>query len=268
MINSFRISDISEIDYMDGHIFEDFCAEILKRNGFLNVYVTKGSGDQGVDILASKDGIKYAVQCKNYSTHLGNTPIQEAYAGKTHYNCHVAVVMTNSKFTQGAKELAESTGVLLWDREKLSDMINKANILYAKNSCAEKKTATENNADVQKEKLNIKHISVKTVSKDEHVKSNKPQSKLRKSMKIWSGVCSVFALVYIWAALITGEYMVSSMTVFFGILSVMFLLLAMTPKEQQFLLNTNFKKSTFVTICVIVAFVLCGTIILLTENNL
>ena len=111
-----------ELFAMDGHKFEYFCAEILKNNGFVNVSVTKGSGDQGVDVLAIKDGIKYAIQCKNYSTPLGNTPVQEVNAGKTYYNCHVGVVMTNSTFTQGAKALAQATGVLLWDGNILQSM--------------------------------------------------------------------------------------------------------------------------------------------------
>lgn len=116
------------IDMMEGHDFEYFCAELLKKNGFSNVSVTKASGDQGVDILAEKDGIKYAVQCKNYMSHLGNTPIQEVGTGKIYYNCHVGVVMTNSTFTQSAQELAKATGVLLWDRGVVLEMMKKVRI--------------------------------------------------------------------------------------------------------------------------------------------
>lgn len=118
-----RASILSSIEKMSGHNFEFFCADILRKNGFSDVQVTKGSGDQGVDILAKKDGIKYAIQCKNYSSHLGNTPIQEVAAGKVFYNCHVGVVMTNSTFTQGAKALAQATGVLLWDKSVLERML-------------------------------------------------------------------------------------------------------------------------------------------------
>lgn len=119
--------ETNTFDYMEGHDFEYFCADLIKYNGFYNVSVTKGSGDQGVDILAEKDGIKYAIQCKNYSSHLGNTPIQEVNAGKTFYNCHVGVVMTNSSFTPGAKDLAKATGVILWDRIILEKMIESKN---------------------------------------------------------------------------------------------------------------------------------------------
>lgn len=117
---------MQKVDAMDGHAFEYFVAELLKKLGYSNVSVTRGSGDQGVDVLAEKDGIRYAVQCKNYSSALGNTPVQEVSAGKEFYNCHVGVVITNNYFTKGAKELAERTRVLLWDRDKLSELMAQA----------------------------------------------------------------------------------------------------------------------------------------------
>lgn len=33
--------------------------------------------------------------------------------------------MTNRHFTAGAKELAAATGVLLWDRDKLGEMLGE-----------------------------------------------------------------------------------------------------------------------------------------------
>lgn len=108
---------------MDGHDFEVWCAQLLADNHFTDIRLTKGSGDQGVDILASRDDVCFAIQCKLYSSPLGNRPVQEVYAGKTIYRCHVGVVMTNSTFTSGAREAAEKTGVLLWDRDKLADLV-------------------------------------------------------------------------------------------------------------------------------------------------
>lgn len=117
----------NQYDYMEGHDFEYFCAELLKKNDFVNVEVTQKSGDQGIDILATKDGIKYGIQCKCYSSDVGNKAVQEAFSGKTFYNCHVGAVLTNRYFTVSAKELAEKSGVLLWDRDKLDEMIGKEN---------------------------------------------------------------------------------------------------------------------------------------------
>ncbi len=117
------ISEQISFDVMEGHDFERFCADILYKNGFENVDVTKGSGDQGVDIIAYKDGIKYGIQCKCYSADVGNKAVQEAYSGRAFYNCHVGVVLTNRFFTHSATELARKNGVILWDRSKLLELI-------------------------------------------------------------------------------------------------------------------------------------------------
>lgn len=122
-------AELLTVDLMDGHDFEYWCAKLLSSIGFHSVNVTPGSGDHGVDILAEKDGVKYAIQCKRYSHSLGNTPVQEVHAGKAMYACHVGTVITNQHFTEGAKKLAQATGVLLWDREWIESVLN------SKDSC-------------------------------------------------------------------------------------------------------------------------------------
>ena len=114
---------MADVDAMKGHEFEQFCAELLKKNGFKKVRVTPASGDQGVDILAVRSGVRYAIQCKRYASPLGNKPVQEVYTGRTFYNCKYGVVMTNSTFTPHAKELAKKTGVLLWDRQVVGKLM-------------------------------------------------------------------------------------------------------------------------------------------------
>ena len=110
------------MDEMEGHDFEYYCADLLKANGFFEVEVTKGSGDFGADILAEKDGITYAVQCKCYDKPIGVKAVQEVYAGRDYYDRMVGVVMTNQYFTQPAVELARKLNIMLWDRGYLDDM--------------------------------------------------------------------------------------------------------------------------------------------------
>lgn len=98
---------------MNGYEFETVCAEYLRAHGFRKVQVTKASRDQGADIIARRKKEKYAFQCKYYATPVGNKAVQEVYAAATFYGCDRAVVMTNSTFTSGAKELAESLSVEL-----------------------------------------------------------------------------------------------------------------------------------------------------------
>ena len=111
-----------DIDSLEGHDFEYWCANLLVQNGYKNVDVTKGSGDQGVDIIAERDEIRFAIQCKCYSSDVGNASVQEIVAGKALYKCHIGVVMTNRYFTSSAKELARANGILLWDRDKILGM--------------------------------------------------------------------------------------------------------------------------------------------------
>ncbi|MCC8126698.1 MAG: restriction endonuclease [Clostridiales bacterium] len=104
---------------MDGEEFEQFCARLLEYNQFLNVHLTKRSGDHGIDILAEKDEITYAIQCKCYRGSVGNQAVQEANTGKMLYHKDIAVVMTSNYFTDQAKAEARALGVKLWDRDKI-----------------------------------------------------------------------------------------------------------------------------------------------------
>lgn len=125
---SLKLANITlvDADCMEGHDFEYFCADLLRKNGFINVEVTQGSGDHGIDILSEKDDITYAIQCKCYSSNIGNAAVQQAHTGKSLYNRNIAVVMTNNYFTAQAKSEANTLGVKLWDRDKLKELIEKS----------------------------------------------------------------------------------------------------------------------------------------------
>lgn len=115
----------NKLDEIEGHDFEYYCAELLKKRGFIDVSVTKGSGDYGVDVLAEKDGVTYAIQCKAYSAPVGVKAVQEAYAGREFYDRMVGAVLTNQYFTKPAVEAAKKLKILLWDRGYLDSMIEE-----------------------------------------------------------------------------------------------------------------------------------------------
>lgn len=118
----------------NGQEYEYFVAEYLRRTGYSQVTVTKGSGDYGVDILATKNGIKYAVQCKYYSSPVSLKAVQEVVAGAPCYGCNAAMVVTNTTFTKSAIKLAAANGVTLLSyvnslppiiNERKSEIINE-----------------------------------------------------------------------------------------------------------------------------------------------
>nr|DAH66445.1 MAG TPA: Restriction endonuclease [Caudoviricetes sp.] len=129
-VNHFGTKYYSESPGMDGHDYEYCCAELLRRKGFSKVSVTRGSGDQGIDIIAYANKKKFGIQCKFYSNPVGNSAVQEAYTGAKFYGCNVAAVMTNNGFTESAMELAAATGVLLWGNSTITYPVHKVSLRF------------------------------------------------------------------------------------------------------------------------------------------
>lgn len=97
---------------LDGLDFESWVASGLTQFGW-SASTTAPSGDQGVDVVAVKPGLRVAIQCKRYSSPVGNKAVQEIYSGARHIGANRAAVLTNAGYTSSAAELAQSTGVLL-----------------------------------------------------------------------------------------------------------------------------------------------------------
>jgi restriction system protein len=123
--SSYRRGDwkLQELDEISGLDFEELTCDILASNGFELAQNTRSTGDFGVDVLAYRDGISFAIQCKRYHSDVGIEAVQQVYAGRAFYECHVAMVLTNQYFTPAARELADKIGVVLWDRDMLESLL-------------------------------------------------------------------------------------------------------------------------------------------------
>ena len=119
------ISEFKWNDNIDPLEFERRCAEAMHLSGW-TARTTKGSGDQGVDVLADKRGTKLVLQCKLYTNTVGNKAVQEVFAAKTFSDAKFAAVVSNNSYSRGAKELAIKTGVLLLHYSDL----RRANLLF------------------------------------------------------------------------------------------------------------------------------------------
>lgn len=114
-----QLSLFSYSEEMNGIEYEHFCASLLRNSGW-EAIVSPASGDQGADIIAKRDHIKVAIQCKKYSTPIGNKAVQEVSASKLYYGTDHAVVVTNNSFTSSAKQLANSARVHLLHHSELN----------------------------------------------------------------------------------------------------------------------------------------------------
>jgi len=138
-------SGIADIDKMDGIQFEQYLGHLFKARGY-QVQVTQASGDFGADLLIEKEGTRIAIQAKRYSSSVGLKAVQEVAAAKAHYQAAEAWVITNSKYTEQAKQLASSNGIKLFSRNDLVDMIvqmNPGSVPSAKQVIAENPTETK-----------------------------------------------------------------------------------------------------------------------------
>lgn len=120
-IQAIQNSEYSDIEGMTGVEYEEYCESVLTKSGW-TVTGTPGSGDQGVDLIATSGNKRVCIQCKRYSKPVGNGAVQEVVAGMAHWNGTHAVVVSNAGFTKAAQKLAESTGVILVDDIELDNL--------------------------------------------------------------------------------------------------------------------------------------------------
>lgn len=110
--------ETKELQNLSPTEFESACADLLQNEGW-KTQLTMASGDQGVDVIASKPAKRVAIQCKRYAKPVGNKAVQEVIAGKAFVGADFACVVSNAQFTRSAKELASTAGVLLLHFDEL-----------------------------------------------------------------------------------------------------------------------------------------------------
>jgi len=111
------LNDTSELTPTE---FEARCADALRTQGW-QTRLTKSTGDQGIDIFAERNGLTIVLQCKLYSSPVGNKAVQEVHAGKDFLKADLGVVVSNADFTPSARELAHSLNVLLLHDSQLEN---------------------------------------------------------------------------------------------------------------------------------------------------
>lgn len=118
----------SEIDFWRDLSWRDFEKEvscIFKRAGF-NAYVTKGSGDKGVDVVFHYEDRKFIIQCKQYNKAVGPSVVRELLGIILNEKASIGIIVGLSGFTQGSYDIANSYDhILLWDIEDLISLNNK-----------------------------------------------------------------------------------------------------------------------------------------------
>ncbi len=113
--NSINISQMTWIE------FERFLANIFKSSGYV-IDMTPESWDQWADIIAEKNGRKIIIQAKRYTSSVWNGAVQEVIWAIRYYEWNEWWVITNSTFTNSARELARVNHITLIDGDSLEDI--------------------------------------------------------------------------------------------------------------------------------------------------
>ena len=114
---------LSDLKRMHPFKFEDYVAKLYKNMGY-SVKQTKRTGDGGKDIIATKNGQTYFVECKRYSDPVNVHKMRDfvgacVLGGKDIKGIYV----TTSSFTNDAKSAANRIGIQMIDGNKLMSMI-------------------------------------------------------------------------------------------------------------------------------------------------
>jgi Restriction endonuclease len=113
-----RFSELNK----EGSDFEHLIVRLYNSMGYVSKR-TGGSGDQGADVIASKDRANVLIQAKCYTKPVSNEAVQQAFSALSYHGCSKAVVITTSSFTPGAIALAKANSTELIDGERLKRML-------------------------------------------------------------------------------------------------------------------------------------------------
>jgi restriction endonuclease Mrr len=103
----YELKTLDEVSRMTGREFEEFLARLFQRLGYSDITLTP-SNDQGGDIIClSPIGARVVIQAKRWKGRVGNDAVQEVLGAMLYYDCPEGMVITNSTFTDAARELAE-----------------------------------------------------------------------------------------------------------------------------------------------------------------
>lgn len=104
--------------------FEEYLAELCRRDGCRDVTVVGGAGDLAADVLyTDPHGRRGLIQAKRYKTGntVGSEHVQRVNGTYRHaHGCQHAAIVTTSSYTRAAEEFAAKVGIPLLAADRLT----------------------------------------------------------------------------------------------------------------------------------------------------
>jgi hypothetical protein len=115
-------------EFLDGYSFEQATAEVLRKHQF-TALVTRGSGDGGVDIEVTRNGLRGVVQCKAHINCVGPSVVRDLYGVIHHCGAAFGIVVSRGGFSPGAADFARDKPILFLDTDDLIAMQEGRDVL-------------------------------------------------------------------------------------------------------------------------------------------
>lgn len=127
--NSWKDKLAEILQNMNPYGFESLVGRLLRECGFIDVKVTKKSGDGGIDGIGKLKingflSFNVAFQCKRYKGSVGSPEIQ-AFRGSLSTDIEKGIFITTGLFTKQAKEEASTPGKKQIDLIDGNDLMDK-----------------------------------------------------------------------------------------------------------------------------------------------
>lgn len=120
------VSSLEELRRLDPYEFEKVVGDYYRDCGY-TVHQTRRSNDGGKDLVMYKNGQTYFVEVKRYGkSHPVDRPLIQKLVGACHPNNAKGIFVTTSRFTQGAINEANRSGIQLIDGDQFIRMLNSS----------------------------------------------------------------------------------------------------------------------------------------------
>jgi len=121
-----RINDVEKLLQLHPRAFEEWTALLYIKMGYEDVQLTQYSNDKGIDVLASKDGERIAIQCKRFKGSVGSPMIRDFYGAMMNIEANKGIFITTGSFSVEAEKMALGIPIELYDSNRLNELIKTA----------------------------------------------------------------------------------------------------------------------------------------------
>jgi restriction system protein len=108
---------------LSGHAFEKALGKVFQQSGY-EAEVTKGSGDEGIDLILTDKNGRIAVQAKNHAKPVAPAVARDLFGAMQHGNFDRGMIVSSGGFTKNVYEFVSGKKIELVGLQEVIKMVN------------------------------------------------------------------------------------------------------------------------------------------------